>query len=346
MVLSGYLGMTEAELMPLLTKPNTHFVYIKKKVPALTYSALAADLAKRGIYGVFRESDPIRTYPDGAVGSSVVGFVGADGKGQAGLELSFNRELAGVEGKETYESAPNGSKIPLGQSSVTPAQNGIGYPADHRLRGAVGGGAAAGRAVRKTDADWGFAITLDVKTGQVLAMAQRADLRLVRTRGQQDGGSRQPGGQRPVRAGQRGEGAHLRRADRLRRRPRRTTRVMVPNRLRLGRRLRSRTTSSTSELQLQHARSGRRTPPTSGPRCSPGSWPSRSCTTTWSASVSGSRPGSSCRASRRASCRAADMPDGQRDQVAFGQALVGDRRSRRRRRSPASSTTASTTRRR
>ena len=32
--------------MPLLTKPNTHFVYIKKKVPALTYSALAADLGE------------------------------------------------------------------------------------------------------------------------------------------------------------------------------------------------------------------------------------------------------------------------------------------------------------
>ena len=124
-ILARHLGMTEAELMPLLTKPNTRFVYLKKKVPALTYSALAADLASGRSTGIFRESDPIRTYPDGAVGSSVVGFVGADGKGLAGLELSLNDELAGVEGKETYESAPNGSKIPLGQSSITPAPNGI-----------------------------------------------------------------------------------------------------------------------------------------------------------------------------------------------------------------------------
>ncbi len=170
MVLSGYLGMTEFELMPLLTKPNTHFVYIKKKVPALTYSALAADLAKRGIYGVFRESDPIRTYPNGAVGSSVVGFVGADGKGQAGLELSFNRELKGVEGKETYESAPNGGKIPLGQSSVTPAQNGISIQTtiDSEVQWAMD--RLLAEAVRKTDADWAVAVTLDVKSGQVLAM--------------------------------------------------------------------------------------------------------------------------------------------------------------------------------
>lgn len=170
-ILSGYLEMPTTELMPLLTKTGTHFVYLKKKVPALTYSALSADLARRDIYGVFRESDPIRTYPAGSVGSSVVGFVGADGQGLAGLELQLNSALAGVAGKETYESAPNGSKIPLGASSMTPAQNGVDvqltldselqYTAERRLAAQV----------EKTNADSAFAITLDVKTGQVLALA-------------------------------------------------------------------------------------------------------------------------------------------------------------------------------
>jgi cell division protein FtsI (penicillin-binding protein 3) len=170
-VLSGYLGMPTTELMPLLTKPDTHFVYLKKKVPALTYSALSADLARRGVYGVFRESDPIRTYPAGSVGASVVGFVGSDGKGLAGIELELNSELAGVEGTETYESAPNGSRIPLGASSMTPAQNGVDvqltldselqYMAEQRLAAQV----------KKMRADSGFAITLDVKTGQVLVLA-------------------------------------------------------------------------------------------------------------------------------------------------------------------------------
>ncbi len=170
-VLSGYLEMTEAELLPLLTKPNTHFVYLKKKVPALTYSALAADLTKRGIYGVFRESDPRRTYPNGTVGSAVVGFVGADGRGQAGLELSFNHELSGVEGKETYESAPNGSKIPLGRSSVTPAQNGydIQSTIDSEVQWAMD--RLLARAVGRLDADWAVAITIDVKSGEIIGMA-------------------------------------------------------------------------------------------------------------------------------------------------------------------------------
>lgn len=104
-ILSPYLQMTPEQLVPLLTTPDTHFVYLKKQVPALTYTRLAADLSKAGIYGVFREADPIRTYPNGATGSSVVGFVGADGKGLGGLELSMNKELSGEAGKETYESA-------------------------------------------------------------------------------------------------------------------------------------------------------------------------------------------------------------------------------------------------
>jgi cell division protein FtsI (penicillin-binding protein 3) len=170
-VLAGYLGMSEAELMPPLTKTGTRFVYLKKKVPALTYSALATDLASRDLRGIFRESDPIRTYPNGSVGASVVGFVGADGDGLAGLERTLNAQLAGVEGKETYESAPNGSKIPLGQRSITPARNGLSFQltVDSEVQWAAERRLA--EQVAKTRADSGFAIVLDVKTSQVIALA-------------------------------------------------------------------------------------------------------------------------------------------------------------------------------
>jgi cell division protein FtsI (penicillin-binding protein 3) len=140
-------------------------------VPALTYSALATDLASRDLRGIFRESDPIRTYPNGSVGASVVGFVGADGDGLAGLERTLHAQLAGVEGKETYESAPNGSKIPLGQRSITPARNGLSFQltVDSEVQWAAERRLA--EQVAKTRADSGFAIVLDVKTGQVIALA-------------------------------------------------------------------------------------------------------------------------------------------------------------------------------
>jgi cell division protein FtsI (penicillin-binding protein 3) len=170
-VLAGHLDMSEAELMPLLTKTGTRFVYLKKKVPALTYSALSTDLANRDLRGIFREGDPIRTYPNGSVGASVVGFVGADGDGLAGLERTLNAQLAGVEGKETFESAPNGSKIPLGRRSITPARNGLSFQLtlDSEVQWAAERRLA--EQVAKTRADSGFAIVLDVKTGQVIALA-------------------------------------------------------------------------------------------------------------------------------------------------------------------------------
>ena len=170
-VVSRHLRMPTAELMPLLTKPSTHFVYLKKQVPALTYSALAAELSARKIYGVFREADPVRTYPGGTVGSSVLGFVGADGKGLAGVELKYNTDLAGVEGEQTFESAPNGSRIPLGDNSLKPARNGMNYQLtlDSEVQWAAE--RLLETRVKALGADSGFAVVLDVRTGQLLALA-------------------------------------------------------------------------------------------------------------------------------------------------------------------------------
>jgi cell division protein FtsI (penicillin-binding protein 3) len=170
-IVSRHLGMTTTELMPLLTRRGTHFVYLKKQVPALTYSALAAELSARKIYGVFREADPIRTYPGKTVGSSVVGFVGADGQGLSGLERKYNTELAGVEGEQTFESAPNGSRIPLGDSSLKPARNGMNYQLtiDSEVQWAAERLLEA--RVKELKADSAFAIVLDVRTGELLALA-------------------------------------------------------------------------------------------------------------------------------------------------------------------------------
>ncbi len=171
-VIGRHLRMAPAALLPLLLKPNSRFVYLKKKVPAMTYSRLATELAELDLYGVFRESDPIRTYPGGAVAGSVVGFVSGEGEGQAGVEMKLNSSLAGVEGKEVYESSPSGGKIPLGTSTVTPAQNGLNYQLtiDSELQWMAERRLA--KQIANSKADFGFAVTMNIKTGEVLALAQ------------------------------------------------------------------------------------------------------------------------------------------------------------------------------
>ena len=196
---------------------GTHFVYLKKKVPALTYSALAAELAEREIYGVFRETDPIRTYPNGAVGSSVVGFVGADGQGQAGLELKFNTRAGRGRGQADLRERAERQQDPAGAQLADAGPERDQLPAHHGLRGAVGGRAAAGRGGRDDQGRLGLrdrAWTSRPVRCWPWPTPRRFDS--VQPQGARTGGPRQPGGQRPVRAGQRAEGADRGGADRLR----------------------------------------------------------------------------------------------------------------------------------
>lgn len=171
-VVSRHLDMPIEKVIPLLIERDKRFVYLKKKVPAMTYTRLATELAEKNLYGVFRESDPIRTYPNGSTAGPIVGFVNTDGVGLEGLEYKLNRQLAGVEGHEEYESAPNGSRIPLGNSKITPAQNGNSYQLslDSELQWAAERRVA--QQVKKAKADFGFAITMNIKTGEILALAQ------------------------------------------------------------------------------------------------------------------------------------------------------------------------------
>lgn len=170
-VLVTHLGGSPEDYLPELTRPDTQFVYLKREVPSATYQRLALDLQERKLYGVFRESNPIRAYPGGSVGSNVVGFVNGADEGAAGFEHSMNAELSGSLGEEVYERDRAGNKIPLGTQELTPAVNGTSYQltldaelqwmAERRLA----------QQVKKAKAESGTAITMNIKTGEVLAMA-------------------------------------------------------------------------------------------------------------------------------------------------------------------------------
>ncbi|NLT29563.1 MAG: penicillin-binding protein 2 [Propionibacterium sp.] len=171
-ILITHLGGERADYLPALTKPDTRFVYVAKKVPAHTYDQISADLVEADIYGIFRESDPIRTYPAGTVAANVIGFTGGDeGRGLAGFEFAYDEQLTGQAGSEVYESAPNGSRIPLGANVITPAVDGTSYQLtiDAELQWTAEQRLA--EAVRGAKAESGSVVMLDVTTGEVLALA-------------------------------------------------------------------------------------------------------------------------------------------------------------------------------
>lgn len=118
---------------------------------------------------VAKESDPTRVYPMKTVASNTVGYLSA-GKGGAGLELSFDSLLAGTAGKEIYESSRNG-KIPLGDSTITPAVNGSSITTT--IDSGMCWQAQQLIDQRRSDKslEWGFSVIMEVKTGKLLCLA-------------------------------------------------------------------------------------------------------------------------------------------------------------------------------
>lgn len=171
-VIASHVKINQQQTIATLMRHDTHFVYVAKKVPSNIYAAINNQLNDEDLPGIYEENDPIRTYPQGTVASNVVGFVNSQNQGVAGLEYALNSSLAGVEGKESYESAPDGSKIPLANSSITPAKNGTNYQLtiDPELQYMMQ--RRIDSQLATTGADWITAVTMDVTTGDVLAMAQ------------------------------------------------------------------------------------------------------------------------------------------------------------------------------
>lgn len=169
-ILAAHLGGAAEDYVPALTRPESKYSIVKKNVQAATFSDIAKELAAQKLIGVYRESDPIRTYPNGSLAANVIGFVNDQNEGAGGLEYALNTQLSGTPGREVYMSSPDG-RIPLGDQVLTSPVNGVDvqltldsemqWMAEQRLQ----------QALNESQADWGTVIVMNPKTGEVLAMA-------------------------------------------------------------------------------------------------------------------------------------------------------------------------------
>jgi cell division protein FtsI (penicillin-binding protein 3) len=112
-----------------------------------------------------------RIYPDGALAANVVGFVGASGQGLGGLELSYQKQLAGRDGVAHYEVGANGTPIPDGRDIVTEPKAGEGLRLTLERDIQFEAQRAIAAQVRATHALSGTVIVMNPRNGQVLALA-------------------------------------------------------------------------------------------------------------------------------------------------------------------------------
>jgi cell division protein FtsI (penicillin-binding protein 3) len=164
--LAKVLGMDPGELAKKLADDTRDFVYLKRQVAPQIADAVAA-LAIRGVH---QHREFRRYYPGGEVTAHVVGFTGVDESGQEGMELAFQHHLGGRAGSRRV------IKDRLGQivedvESIRSAQDGgdLALSIDGKLQSLAFGALKA--AVREHRAKAGALIAVDVRSGEILALA-------------------------------------------------------------------------------------------------------------------------------------------------------------------------------
>jgi cell division protein FtsI (penicillin-binding protein 3) len=161
-----YLGVDANALYPQLLAKKSSFVYVQR----FADPKAAAQFVAKGFAGINSYPEERRAYPQRTVGSQVVGYAGTDNKGLAGLEVEYDKRLAGKPGKQTIVRDPFGRAIDIISATAERQGTDLFTTLDHTIQ------ANAEAVLRQTVAHWGAkaatAVVLDPRTGAVLAMAQ------------------------------------------------------------------------------------------------------------------------------------------------------------------------------
>jgi cell division protein FtsI/penicillin-binding protein 2 len=135
------------------------------------------ELLKAQLPGVVLLPNTTRVNPEGDTGASVLGFIGQDNTGLAGIEASYNDVLQGKPGRAIFERDTTGEPIPFGQYIATDPVPGkdlvltidrhLQRLAERRLK----------EAMEEHKAQGGAIIMIDPASGELLALATSPGLK-------------------------------------------------------------------------------------------------------------------------------------------------------------------------
>jgi cell division protein FtsI/penicillin-binding protein 2 len=171
--LGKLLKINPAELRALVAGSSLVDVPIRKDVDYET----GMEIIQRGLAGVIALPNTARVNPEGDVAAPVLGFIGTDNTGLAGIEGAYNDVLQGKPGKAIYERDTSGEPIPYGRYIATEPRPGedIVLTIDRYLQQMAEERLAA--AIKEHRAIGGSIIIMDPSTGEILALATSPGLK-------------------------------------------------------------------------------------------------------------------------------------------------------------------------
>jgi cell division protein FtsI (penicillin-binding protein 3) len=154
------------ELQKKLADEDKTFVWLKRQVS----EPVARQIAELGLKGIYERKGYKRQYPDGEAAAHVVGFANVENLGQEGVELTFEKQLAGRAGSRRVIKDRLGRVVEDVREQVPPVDgqdlqlsidSKVQFFAYQKLRDAVIEHKAAA----------GSVVVLDAQSGEVLALA-------------------------------------------------------------------------------------------------------------------------------------------------------------------------------
>jgi cell division protein FtsI (penicillin-binding protein 3) len=163
--LARLLGVNAAELKRRLASDDRTFVYLRRQVDA----DVADRIARLKVPGIHSSREFKRHYPEGPTSAHVIGFTNVEDRGQEGVELAHERQLAGRSGSRRVIKDRLGRIVddnwlrePVdGRDIALSIDNRVQYIAHSALKAAL----------ERHRAKAGAALVIDVKSGEVLALA-------------------------------------------------------------------------------------------------------------------------------------------------------------------------------
>jgi cell division protein FtsI (penicillin-binding protein 3) len=163
--LAKLLAMPVADLKKRLAS-NPNFVWLRRKVD----DGVAQQVSALKVKGVYELREFKRQYPEGESAAHIVGFTNIEDEGQEGIELAYQKQLAGRDGARHVIKDRLG-RVVEAVGDVVPAADGqairlsidakVQFYAYQRIRDAV----------IQHKAKAGSVVVLDATTGEVLALA-------------------------------------------------------------------------------------------------------------------------------------------------------------------------------
>ncbi len=163
--LAGPLRTDARVLLRKLADRDAGFVYLARGVPA----ARVEPLRRLKLTGIELLPETRRVYPRGWLAAQLLGTVGTDNVGRAGLEYAQQRVLRGHDGTRRLVKDALGEPISLRDLSVARPGSDVTLTIDARIQDRVE--AVLGEVGRVWRPKGATAIALDPRSGEVLALA-------------------------------------------------------------------------------------------------------------------------------------------------------------------------------